>query len=227
MLTSEDPELDPIMINDNLIDVEVTPTEPGRSARVFWRPQTASNTLDGQVMTAPATSAATFPPRMSISTTSDGRISVSGTIPRNVGRQLQTLTIADPAAFARTALIQALERAAVSVRAPITGFAVEPKFLGHARVDVSQVAFADGRGGAPSDRATPTAVVALLSWWPARPDFAAVRSSLPILGVDASLAGVARGRPGQVKVFAKTGHGGHGDSLNGQLVIEGKGLAGT
>ncbi|MEO8969085.1 MAG: D-alanyl-D-alanine carboxypeptidase/D-alanyl-D-alanine-endopeptidase, partial [Solirubrobacteraceae bacterium] len=288
VLTSEDPELDPIMINDNLIDVQVTPTQPGRAARVFWRPQTASNTLDGQVMTAPATRAATFPPRWSISTTSDGRIAVSGTIPRNAGRQLQTLTIADPAAFARTALIQALARAGVSVSAAVTGpdpeqllaqtrtypastrvaayvsppyreyaklilkvshnlgaqlaiclmaglrhtqdcetgFAVERTFLRRARVDLSQVAFADGRGGAPSDRATPTAVVALLSWWLSRPDFAAFRRSLPILGVDGSLAGVESRSPARGKVFAKTGTAVGGDSLNGRLVVEGKGLAG-
>lgn len=288
VLTGEDPELDPVMINDNLIDVQVTPTQPGRAAKVFWRPRTASYRLDGKVMTAPATRAATFPPRWSITTTSDGRISVSGTIPRNAGRQLQTLTIADPAAFARTALIQALARAGVSVSAPVsgpnpeqllartrtypartrvaayvsppyreyaklilkvshnlgaqlaiclmaglrhsrdceTGFAVERKFLGHARIDLSQVAFADGRGGAPSDRATPTAVVQLLSWWLSRPDFRTFRSSLPILGVDGSLAGVERRSPARGKVFAKTGTAVGGDSLNGRLVVEGKGLAG-
>lgn len=46
---------------------------------------------------------------------------MTGTIAANAGRQLQTVTIADPPAFARTALIQALQRAGVSVSAAATG----------------------------------------------------------------------------------------------------------
>lgn len=287
MLTSEDPELDPIMLNDNLIDVQVTPTSPGKSAKVFWRPETASYTLDARVVTTRRTSTPTFPPSWSASASPDGRIDVTGTIALNAGRQLQTVTIADPPAFARTALIQALERAGVSVSAAPTGanpaqllpapggyapatrvaayvsppyreyaklilkvshnlgaqlaiclmaglvhsrdceagFAVERRFLRRTSVDLSQVAFADGRGGAPSDRVTPTAVVQLLRWWLRRPDFAAFRRSLPILGVDGSLAGVAAHTSARGKVFAKTGAAAGGDSLNGRLVLEGKALA--
>ncbi len=102
------------------------------------------------------------------------------------------------------------------------GFAVERRFLRRTGVDLSQVAFADGRGGAPSDRVTPTGVVQLLRWWLRRPDFAAFRRSLPILGADGSLAGVAAHSPARGKVFAKTGTAVGGDSLNGRLVLEGR-----
>jgi D-alanyl-D-alanine carboxypeptidase/D-alanyl-D-alanine-endopeptidase (penicillin-binding protein 4) len=69
---------------------------------------------------------------------------------------------------------------------------------------VRQVALAAGAGG-PTDRVTPTAVVRLLRWWLRRPDFGAFRRSLPILGVDGSLAPYATRSPAWGKVFAKTG----------------------
>ncbi len=288
VLTGEDPELDPIMINDNLIDVQVTPSRSGQPARVFWRPQTASNVLTNDVRTSPPTKGAMFPPRWGISIASTGRLTVSGTIPQNAGRQLQTVTIADPAAFARTALIGALTRAGVSVKAPGTGgnparelpasssysrsarvaayvspryreyaklilkvshnlgaqlaicllavharshnceagFAVERRFLRRVGVDLSQVGLADGRGGNPSDRFTPAAIVHLLTWWLHRHDFTGFRRSLPILGVDGSLADVGKHSPARGKVFAKTGTAAGGDALNGRLVLEAKALAG-
>ena len=34
----------PITVNDNLIDVTITPTRPGRPARVDWRPKSAAFT---------------------------------------------------------------------------------------------------------------------------------------------------------------------------------------
>ncbi len=106
------------------------------------------------------------------------------------------------------------------------GFAVEQRFLRRTGVDLIQVGLADGRGGAPSDRFTPTAVVRLLTWWLRRPDFTTFRRSLPLLGVDGSLAGIATRSPARGEVFAKTGTATGGDSLNQRLVLEAKALAG-
>ena len=43
------------MINDNLIDIEVSPTEPGKPAKILWRPQTQAVRVDARVETVEAT----------------------------------------------------------------------------------------------------------------------------------------------------------------------------
>ena len=106
------------------------------------------------------------------------------------------------------------------------GFASMRSFFARAGVDLEQVAFADGRGGDPADRATPTAVAQILRYWLDQPDFGAFRATLPILGVDGSLSGVAVATPARGKVFAKTGTAAAGDPVNGRIVIQGKALAG-
>jgi serine-type D-Ala-D-Ala carboxypeptidase/endopeptidase (penicillin-binding protein 4) len=106
------------------------------------------------------------------------------------------------------------------------GFAPMKSFLQSAGVDTTQVALADGRGGDPTDRASPTAVIQLLDYWAAQPDFEAFRRTLPILGVDGSLAAVATDTPAKGNVFAKTGTAGAFDALNELLVVQAKALAG-
>jgi serine-type D-Ala-D-Ala carboxypeptidase/endopeptidase (penicillin-binding protein 4) len=106
------------------------------------------------------------------------------------------------------------------------GFAPMKTFLDHAGVDLGQVAFADGRGGDPADRATPTAVAQLLRYWIDQPDFAVFRATLPILGVDGSLKNVAVQTAARGKVLAKTGTAVGADLLNLRLVVQGKALGG-
>jgi serine-type D-Ala-D-Ala carboxypeptidase/endopeptidase (penicillin-binding protein 4) len=117
-----DPNLDPwpspITINDNVIDVQVTPGKVGEAPKVVkWRPQVAPYHLDVQAKTVSADK----PTTLSVSSTSDGRIVLSGDIAANAGKVLRVASIEDPAAFARTALIEALGRADVSVNASPTG----------------------------------------------------------------------------------------------------------
>jgi D-alanyl-D-alanine carboxypeptidase/D-alanyl-D-alanine-endopeptidase (penicillin-binding protein 4) len=106
------------------------------------------------------------------------------------------------------------------------GFAPMNAFLTQAGVDVSQLALADGRGGDPVDRATPTAVTQILRYWVGQADFDAFRACLPILGVDGSLAKVARVSPARGKVFAKTGTAMATDPFNNRIVLQAKALAG-
>ena len=119
---AEPPNLDPwpspITINDNVIDVEITPGEVGEAPEsVTWRPQVAPYEIDVQAETV----AAGEPNTVSVSAASDGGIVVSGNIAADAGKLLRVVPIEDPAAFARTALIEALERAGVSVSASSTG----------------------------------------------------------------------------------------------------------
>ncbi len=61
------------------------------------------------------------PNTLSVSPASDGRIVVSGDIASDADTLLRVAPVEDPATFARTALIEALERAGVSVSASPTG----------------------------------------------------------------------------------------------------------
>ena len=109
---------DPIMINDNLIDVVVTPGHIGGDPKsVTWRPQVAPYHLDVQVKTV----AAGQPTTLAVQTFPDGRVLVSGNIAADAGQQVRVGQVLDPAAFARTALIEAMGRAGVSVSAEATG----------------------------------------------------------------------------------------------------------
>ncbi len=107
----------PIMVNENLIDLNTIPTEPGQPAQLSWRPQTASNVVSSTVTTV----AAGGPTEIDVDASDDGRIEVSGTIAAGSPPQLKVVQVTDPAAFARTALIEALARAGVTVAAPGSG----------------------------------------------------------------------------------------------------------
>jgi serine-type D-Ala-D-Ala carboxypeptidase/endopeptidase (penicillin-binding protein 4) len=65
------------------------------------------------------------------------------------------------------------------------GFPLMQDFLTGARVDVTQLTMADGRGGDPADRATPQTVTQILRYWTRQKDFDAFRACLPILGTAA------------------------------------------
>jgi serine-type D-Ala-D-Ala carboxypeptidase/endopeptidase (penicillin-binding protein 4) len=106
-----------IMVNENLIDLMTIPTEPGQPAQLNWRPQTASNVVSSTVTTV----AAGGPTEIDVDASEDGRIELSGTIAADSPPQLKVAQVADPAAFTRTALIEALARAGVTVASPATG----------------------------------------------------------------------------------------------------------
>lgn len=114
-----DPEtpLSPILINDNLIDVLVTPTEPGQRAEVSHRPETAAYQVWSGVTTVGNSQQTT----VELSSPQEGEIYVSGQIAAGDDPLLQVYQVDDPAAFARTALIEALEEAGVEVAASPIG----------------------------------------------------------------------------------------------------------
>src|SRR5215213_9431588 len=113
-----DPWPRPITINDNLIDVQVKPGKVGEKPEVLlWRPKVAPYHLQMRAKTVPAGK----PTTLSVSPQTDGPVVVSGNIAADAGKQLRVAAVDDPAAFARTALIEALGRSGVSVGASPTG----------------------------------------------------------------------------------------------------------
>ncbi|MDH6137487.1 D-alanyl-D-alanine carboxypeptidase/D-alanyl-D-alanine-endopeptidase (penicillin-binding protein 4) [Kitasatospora sp. MAA4] len=108
----------PLIINDNVIDLLSTPTSPGQPAQLSWRPQVAPYQVTSNVQTV----AAGGTTDIQVAASPDGtNITLSGTIAADAQPTLKISQVQDPNAFGRTALIEALGRAGVTVTAPPTG----------------------------------------------------------------------------------------------------------
>ena len=107
----------PIMINDNRIDILSTPTQPGQPAQLDYRPKTAAFRVKSTVTTVDAGAATA----LTVSQPRPNLFQVSGTIAADAGPTLRVGEIPSPASFARTAFIEALQRAGVTVTAAPTG----------------------------------------------------------------------------------------------------------
>ena len=118
----------PIFVNDNVVDVAITPGATGSPARVVSRPRSAAFEVQSTLATGAAGSDVDVDlepvlPRCVGSAPCAG--AVSGSVPSDLvgpirGRLplVRTFRITDPAAYARTVLIEALEAAGVVVDAP-------------------------------------------------------------------------------------------------------------
>jgi D-alanyl-D-alanine carboxypeptidase/D-alanyl-D-alanine-endopeptidase (penicillin-binding protein 4) len=109
--------ISPIWVNENLIDLLVKPGAVGQLASINRRPMTASYTVDNRVKTVGRRQTTT----LTASEPTPGKIVVSGQIAAGSKPTLTVWQIADPSAFARTAFIEALQRAGVTVTAAPTG----------------------------------------------------------------------------------------------------------
>lgn len=106
----------PIWVNENVIDIMLTPAKPGEKPSVDWRPKSAAITVENDVSTVAGTAGP-----LEVTTPRTGVIRVSGKIAADGPPVLTISPLADPAAFARTAFIEALLRAGVKVAAPALG----------------------------------------------------------------------------------------------------------
>ncbi|GAU86330.1 D-alanyl-D-alanine carboxypeptidase/D-alanyl-D-alanine-endopeptidase [Bosea sp. BIWAKO-01] len=106
----------PIWVNENVIDIMVTPTKPGEKPKVDWRPRSAAITVENDVTTVSGTAGP-----LEVTTQRAGVVRVSGKIASDGPLVLTISQIADPAAFARTVFIEALVRAGIKVAAPALG----------------------------------------------------------------------------------------------------------
>jgi PBP4 family serine-type D-alanyl-D-alanine carboxypeptidase len=267
----------PIIVNDNLIDVTIIPTKPGQKALVEWRPHTAAFKVSANVMTVASgdKTKVTLTPTGPHAGTVAGQIA-AGFVPPlpGVTTLVQTFRIdnpdapQDPAAFARTTFIEALDRAGITVTAPLVAPNPSDKLpppdsypadtqvaelvsapysqysklilkishnLGanlslmlfgltkgvrtiHDALHIERTTLIDQYGlsgdgfdfptngsGSPDSRATPATVVKLLTFMGGQKTFVPYFDSLPILGVDGSLAEIETDSPAKGKVHAKTG----------------------
>jgi dihydroorotase/N-acyl-D-amino-acid deacylase len=106
------------------------------------------------------------------------------------------------------------------------GFNTERDFLKDAKLDLTGISQGDGAGGDWADLFSPDFICSYLTYWTSRPDYPIFFKALPILGKDGTLAKIQTTNPGAGHVFAKTGTFGSEDRVNGNLMLNGKGLAG-
>jgi D-alanyl-D-alanine carboxypeptidase/D-alanyl-D-alanine-endopeptidase (penicillin-binding protein 4) len=103
--------LTPIVVNDNVIDVKVTPTKAGQPAKIEWRPHTVAVRVDAHVDTVGADGET----RVTLSSPGDGLVVVQGQIPAEAKPLVRIYEVEEPASFARSLFIEALRRAGVRV----------------------------------------------------------------------------------------------------------------
>lgn len=97
------------------------------------------------------------------------------------------------------------------------GLGVVGEMLDQAGVPRWSYDFADGSGMSTYNRVTPRYVVRFLRWVADQPWGAAWRGTLPVGGVDGTLASRFRGTPLEGRVFAKTGSLNATNALSGYL----------
>jgi D-alanyl-D-alanine carboxypeptidase/D-alanyl-D-alanine-endopeptidase (penicillin-binding protein 4) len=108
--------LSPVVVNDNVLDVIVTPAaKAGEPASFQLRPQTDYVQVDGQVETAPEGK----PARIAAERVGPQRFAVRGQIPVNSKPLVRICPVEDPAGFARALFIEALRREGVAVKASL------------------------------------------------------------------------------------------------------------
>lgn len=109
--------ISPIWVNENVLDITLLPAASGRVA-VDWRPKTAAYKVEvGNLKVVPKDAQTVLKTRL----VKPGTIEIRGQIAASEKPVLQIWQIPNPADFARTAFIEALRRAEVTVDASITG----------------------------------------------------------------------------------------------------------
>ncbi len=103
----------PIIINQNVLDFTTTPGQVGQTASIEMRPQVAPWAVRSEVRTV----AAGEKTAITVTSPENGTVVLSGTIASDSAPVVNVYAFPDPATFARTAFIEALGRAGVTVTA--------------------------------------------------------------------------------------------------------------
>ncbi|AXH35176.1 D-alanyl-D-alanine carboxypeptidase/D-alanyl-D-alanine-endopeptidase [Humibacter sp. BT305] len=106
----------PIVVNDNLLDLLVTPGAEGSPATATSRPQTSAYRVTVDVTTGAPDS----PIDLDVTDDGQGSLTLSGSVPAGAEPIVHTYQVPDPATWARTLFIEALQRAGVEVDASAT-----------------------------------------------------------------------------------------------------------
>jgi D-alanyl-D-alanine carboxypeptidase/D-alanyl-D-alanine-endopeptidase (penicillin-binding protein 4) len=106
----------PIWVNENVIDITAAPTRAGQPAAVDWRPKTGAFKVVSEVTTVAESGTP-----LEVDSPQPGIVRIRGQIAAGSKPALAIRQIDDPAAFARVAFIEALQRAGIAVSASAGG----------------------------------------------------------------------------------------------------------
>ncbi|HJT78689.1 MAG TPA: D-alanyl-D-alanine carboxypeptidase/D-alanyl-D-alanine-endopeptidase, partial [Gemmataceae bacterium] len=111
--------LSPVLVNDNVLDLTVSPgAKAGAAAAVRVRPETSFIQIDAQVTTAAEGTAA----RLDLEPVGHERYKLRGQVPAGGKPRVVICPVEDPAGFARALFIECLRREGVAVEAsPLQG----------------------------------------------------------------------------------------------------------
>jgi len=153
-----DVEISPIVINDNLVAVVSTPGSEGEPATLEMIPETSAFTLVDDVETAAAggDTSVDIEPQLDADGQPTNTLVVSGTIAADSDPLLNVYDVPDPASYARTLFIEALERAGVTTTA-------DPAAVNDATVLPAADTYADDAQLASID-SPPISEIATLIW---------------------------------------------------------------
>jgi serine-type D-Ala-D-Ala carboxypeptidase/endopeptidase (penicillin-binding protein 4) len=104
----------PMFINDNVLDITVTPGTSGATATLEASPATSAYQVSSQVKTESGSDVSL---KIAADPNQPRNLVVTGSIGADAGPRLTIYRIPDPASWARTLFIEALQRAGVSVAA--------------------------------------------------------------------------------------------------------------
>ncbi len=112
-------EVSPIVINDNLVAVVTTPGDEGEPADLRMIPETKAFTIVNQAKTVAAggDTSLDITPELDASGEPTNTLVVAGTVAADSKPTLNVYDVPDPASYARTLFIEALERAGVTTTA--------------------------------------------------------------------------------------------------------------
>ncbi len=106
----------PIVVNDNVVDLVVTPGEKeGDDAKVVMRPETSFFSLDAAVTTGAKDS----PPNLQLLGVGPNQFAVRGRVPQGGKPLVRIYNVEEPALFARALFIEALRRNGVQAQAAV------------------------------------------------------------------------------------------------------------
>jgi D-alanyl-D-alanine carboxypeptidase/D-alanyl-D-alanine-endopeptidase (penicillin-binding protein 4) len=110
--TGQEGPVPPIYVNDNVLDLTVTPGAVGQPATVVTTPVTKAFNIDSTVKTVSGSASAIS---VAADETNPKLLHLTGTIGSSAGPRLTIHRIKDAATWARTLFVEALARAGVSV----------------------------------------------------------------------------------------------------------------